>query len=102
MSLGELNSAARMNEAMTKIATDAIQSVYPRPRYATVKEIFTATSEVRVEYPDEPGVSFRLSCGAYLPIATEQIVRVFGPAGGRYVDEVLGAASFDGTVGHTA
>lgn len=100
-SFQDLNAAARMNEAIKKIARDAVLAEYPRPRFAEVLEINVATRTLVVQFPDEE-IPFSVPCGAYMPLAVGQVVRIFGPAGGRYVDEVIGAASFDGTIGDAA
>jgi hypothetical protein len=83
----DLNTAARLREVMRKVATDAIEEIYPRPRYATVISANPTTRKAVVQFPDEV-TTFTLPCGSVMPL-TGSTVRVAGRAGARYVDEVV-------------
>ena len=95
MTLQDINTAARVREAVTKIATETLEVERPRSRYATVMSIDKVSRTVTVKYPDE-AATFVVRCGSVIPLSTGQVVRVSGQIGDRYVDDVIGDASFDG------
>lgn len=95
MTLQDINSAARVREAVAKIATEVVESERPRSRYATVISINKAARTLVVKYPDE-AATFTVRCGALIPLATGQVVRVGGQMGDRHVEDIIGDASFDG------
>lgn len=101
MSLQDLNSAARVREAIAKVALETVDNERPRARYATVISINKTLRTLVVQYPDE-AVNFTVKCGAILPLANGQVVRIAGQTGDRYVDDIIGESSFDGNIGTAA
>lgn len=88
MGLADYNLSARMLEAINKIASKAVQDIYPIPRAATVTAVDRTNATATVEYPDEAGTTFvvasfleRVNIGA--------VVLVAGRPGTRYVSKVL-------------
>lgn len=98
MSLNELNSAARVREAIIKVAQETVEQERPRARYATVISRDQTARTLVVQYPDEAS-TFTVPCGALMPLANGQVVRIAGLMGDRYVDDIIGQASFDGNIG---
>lgn len=82
------NIAVRTRDAMEKIAIRAFRKMMPPPRFATVTALDFTNRRVTVEYPDESGVTFTIPCATVMPVTVGQTVRVNGPIGARYVDQV--------------
>ena len=98
MTLQDLNSAARVRESLMKIAGEVVEQERPRSRYATVISRDLALRTLVVQYPDE-AVTFTVKCGALMPLANGQVVRIAGLVGDRYVGDIVAEASFDGNIG---
>ncbi len=84
--LNDVNSAARLREAVAKICRDIVEQMYPRPRYATVTAVNTATRKVTCQYPDEAGTFVVTGTEILPPVGS--VVRIAGLEGARYVDEI--------------
>lgn len=82
------NIAVRTRDAMEKIAARVFRKMMPPPRFATVTALDFTNRRVTVEYPDEAGVTFTVPCATVMPVSTGQTVRINGPIGARYVDQV--------------
>jgi len=99
-SMDELNSAARLRESVTLIATETFETLNPPPRHATVMSIDTSAGKVGVTYPDEAGV-FTIKSEVVMP-SVGSIVRVAGKMGARYVDfQLSGGITVNGTIATT-
>lgn len=88
--LGDFNSAARMKEAMYKIARSATADAISPPRAATVTAVDYTARTATVQYPDEGG-TFVVAITSVAPVVGS-VVSVAGPSGTRYVAEVLSGA----------
>lgn len=88
--MGELNTAARVRQAVAEIVAKTLARERPLPRMAKVTAIDFANRKVTCEFPDEAGTTFVAVCGSKIPSAVNQWVRIAGPPGDRYVDDVLG------------
>lgn len=97
LSLQDFDSAARLREAVSAIAGDVLDRAAPRPRYGTVLSVNISTRQVTLQYPDE-AAAVTLQGNSILPVPGGA-VRVSGPSGGRYIDDVLsGGVQFSGSV----
>lgn len=85
--LDRLNTAADMREIIRDIATQTFYTLNPRPRSAIVISTDPANKRVECQYPDEVGVTFWVKSTVIMP-QTGSTVRVSGPDGARYIDEV--------------
>lgn len=92
MGLKDFDLSVRMREAIYKIAAQAIEDVYPLPRYATVTAVDYATATATVQYPDEAG-TFVVPISRIAP-AVGAVVRIAGRAGKRYVDEIVSGGAY--------
>jgi hypothetical protein len=88
MGLGDFDFGVRMTEAIYKIAQQAIQNEYPRPRYATVVDVNNTTKKVAVQYPDEGG-TFEVPLPLMAPVSLGAVVRIAGFLGTRYIEDVI-------------
>lgn len=89
--ISDFDSAMRMRDVIRRIVNEEVLAVYPRPRYATVLSSNTSTGRVLLRFPDET-TSFELPATVIMPAGSGGVVRVGGPANGRYVDEVVGGS----------
>ena len=87
MNLDDLNAAARLKEVVEKIAAEVVESMYPRPRFATVKTVDSLNRKVVVNYPGD-ATDVTVDGTVILP-NVGAIVRVAGVAGARFVDEIM-------------
>lgn len=87
MSLGDFNSAARLREIIRTIASEVVEEIYPRPRFATVTAINVTLRTATVQYPDD-AATFTIPYGGVTP-AVGSIVRVAGRIGSKYIDDVM-------------
>lgn len=87
MNLDDLNAAARLKEVVTKLAMDAVELRYPRPKFATVVSVDFTTKKIVLTYAgDTTNVTVD---GTHLMPVAGGVVRVAGQEGARYVDEVM-------------
>lgn len=89
----DVNLAHRMKAVIRSIVKKVLDEQYPAPRYATVDEVDLPNSRATVIYPDEPGNPVSLPITALAPDAGN-MVRVSGPRGARYIDEVIDGGFF--------
>lgn len=89
--LEDLNSAARLREVITAVASDVVEANAPQPRYATVVSVDHVNSKATLQYPNEAG-TFTVPTTAVAPDAAGGVVRVGGAQGARYVDEIVSGA----------
>ena len=87
MNLDDLNAAARLKEVVEKIAAEVVESMYPRPRFATVKTVDSLNRKVVVNYPGD-ATDVTVDGTVILP-NVGATVRVAGVAGARFVDEIM-------------
>ena len=94
--LADLSAAYRTRDAIAKIAQDVVYSEYPRPRYAVVQSVDTSNRVAMVRYTDEE-VDFPVTAGSMCPVGAGAVVRLAGPTGARYIDDVIsGNVSING------
>jgi hypothetical protein len=92
MEFGEYPMAARMRDAIAKIAEKAVESKRPPPRYATVVSLAgTTANNLWVRFLDEEEDQL-VALASIRPSRSGQIVRIEGTIGDRYVADVLGEA----------
>lgn len=84
----EFNIAVRTRDAIEKIAARVVKRLIPPPRFAQVTALDKTNRRVTVEFPDEAGTTFTIPCPTVMPYAVGQTVRIAGPIGARYVDQV--------------
>lgn len=87
MNLDDLNAAARLKEVVSKIAAEVVESMYPRPKFATVVSVDLANKKVVLEYAGD-ATDVTVDGTQIMPDAGG-VVRVAGKEGARYVDEVM-------------
>lgn len=81
----------RMRDAIVKIADRAVKDAYPVARYGVVQAINHTNRQATVRFQGET-VDFDLPYQTFGPLNTGSTVRVNGPAGARYIDQVLDGA----------
>lgn len=84
----DLNTAARLRQAIKQIATDIVDEIRPRERFATVTAV--NAKSVTILYPDELTNPITLPCIGGIQVGVGAVVRVNGKQGARYVDAVMG------------
>jgi hypothetical protein len=95
-SISDLEAAYRARDAIRKLARDEVLSEYPRPRYAVVQSVDSVNRTCVVRYVDEE-TDFTVRAGSMLPLAGNAVVRLDGPNGARYIDDVIsGEVSING------
>lgn len=87
MNLDDLNAAARLKEVVGKIAEGVVESMYPRPKFATVVSVDFTTKKVVLTYAGD-ATNVTVDGTHWMPVAGG-VVRVAGQEGARYVDEIM-------------
>lgn len=87
MNLDDLDAAARLKEVVSKIAAEVVESMYPRPKFATVVSVDSLNRKVVVNYPGD-ATNVTVDGTVNLP-TIGAIVRVAGLAGARFIDEIM-------------
>jgi len=94
--LADIASAFRTRDAIRRIAREVVMSEIPRPRYAVVVSVDALARIVTLRYPDETA-TFPMKAGSLLPLAAGAVVRLAGPNGARYIEDVIsGGVSVNG------
>ena len=83
------NTAARFKQAVESIAEGVVKRLFPQPRFAVVDSIDFPNRKVTVHYPEDAANTFTVPVATVMPVVNGATVRLAGPVGGRFVDEVL-------------
>lgn len=101
-SLGDWKSATRMRDAIRRIVARQIDILRPLPKYGWVHEVAEDRSYAMIRF-DGDDTPTKIPIGSTIPSAPGQVVRVAGPKGDRYIDDVVGTAIIRGggvDIGH--
>jgi hypothetical protein len=91
--MNNLELAYRLRDVVRSVVREVLREEVPRVRFATVVSVDPQSRTATCQYPDET-VTFPVRCGAVRP-AVGATVRISGPNGARYVEDVLsGTLSF--------
>jgi hypothetical protein len=82
-------AAAAVRDAVRVVVSDRMEALRPAPKYATVQTIERQERRCTVIYAGE-ATPVTVMMGSIQPRHAGQIVRVGGPPGGRYVEDVMG------------
>lgn len=94
-SFSEQEAALRVRDLMVDIIRSEIDLQRPKPTYAKVVTIDSTNRLATVLFPGDT-VPTTVSMGSIYPSAVDQIVRIEGPSGDRYIADVMGASTSGG------
>ncbi len=87
---GEYQTAAKMRDVIRSIVADELDRLRPADGYATVVTIDVPNRRCEVRFPEDGDTnSIWVGMGSIQPTAAGQVVRVTGPQGDRYIDDVM-------------
>ena len=98
--MGELAFAMQMRDIIRELISIEIDALRPEPTYAKVSSIDLATKTCMVIITGDT-VAIKANYGSIAPSAVDQLVRIEGPPGDRYIADVLGETQDNKTVAWT-